>query len=121
MLSSLADCFRQNNFQYLNRLWNTAAGQVGAIRKYWVIDCDYSDTFKDSDIPQMISFIDNECQPLTDMKYVISVPTRNGKHLITTPFDLRHFREVYPNIDVHKNNPTVLYIPKSLDNENKQI
>lgn len=120
MLNSLADCFRQNNFQYLNRIWNTAAGQVGAIKKYWVIDCDYSDDFRDRDIAQMAAFIDRECQPLDKVKYVSCIPTKNGKHLITTSFDLRQFREIYPKIDVHKNNPTVLYIPKSLDNEKQQ-
>jgi hypothetical protein len=44
------------------------------------------------------------------------VPTKNGIHLITNPFNLNAFKFGFPNIDVHKNNPTILYIPKSLDN-----
>lgn len=115
MLNSLADCFRQNNFQYLNRLWNSAAGQVGAAHlKFWIVDCDYSPTFTEENIPEVIEFINNSCQPTGD-KYITTIPTRHGKHIITTPFDLRHFREAYPAIDVHKNNPTVLYIPKSIE------
>lgn len=68
----------------------------------------------------MAAFIDRECQPLDKVKYVSCIPTKNGKHLITIPFDLRQFRKIYLKIDVHKNNPTVLYIPKSLDNEKQQ-
>ena len=29
--------------------------------------------------------------------------------LITTPFNLQQFKEKYPDVDVHKNNPTLLY------------
>jgi hypothetical protein len=34
---------------------------------------------------------------------------KNGVHLITTPFNLQQFKEEYQDIDVHKNNPTLLY------------
>ena len=44
------------------------------------------------------------------------IPTKNGVHLIVErSFNLQKFKEAFPNIDVHKNNPTVLYVPKSLD------
>lgn len=42
-------------------------------------------------------------------KIVMTVPTKSGIHLITWPFDLGQFKVKYPNIDVHKNNPTLLY------------
>ena len=35
--------------------------------------------------------------------------------IITKPFNLKQFKDKYPDIDVHKNNPTILYIPKNLD------
>ena len=114
MLNNLADCFRKRDFQHTNRIWNSAAGQVGAIIKRWVIDCDYSENFGDRDINNVVNFIDRECQPLGIVKFIDCIPTKNGKHIITTPFDSSHFKEVYPNIDIHKNNPTVLYIPNSL-------
>lgn len=114
MLNNLADCFRKRDFQHTNRIWNSAAGKVGAITKRWVIDCDYSENFGDRDINNVVNFIDRECQPLGTVKFIACIPTRNGKHIITTPFDSSHFKEVYPNIDIHKNNPTVLYIPNSI-------
>ena len=42
-------------------------------------------------------------------KVVACLPTKNGYHLITNPFRLDKFKEMYPNIDIHKNNPTLLY------------
>ena len=39
----------------------------------------------------------------------MELPTANGVHFITKPFDLQRFKEIYPNTDVHKNNPTLLY------------
>ena len=114
MLNNIADCFRRNNFQYLNRIWNSAAGQVGAIDKKWVIDCDFDEKFAEEAIPPMAKFINEECMPMGN-KIVAYVRTKNGAHLITRPFDLRKFRGTYPLINIHKNNPTVLYIPKSIE------
>jgi len=37
------------------------------------------------------------------------VPTKSGVHIITRPFNLKKFKEKYPNVDVHKDNPTILY------------
>ena len=46
-------------------------------------------------------------------EFVITVPTKNGWHIHTKPFNYTKIQE--EKIDMHKNNPTVLYIPKSLD------
>jgi hypothetical protein len=73
--------------------------------KTWVVDID--DT--GSDYNEMLLLIDS-LQP-EGGKLVTIVQTKNGLHLITKPFNLQDFRAVYPDIDVHKNNPTVLYIP----------
>lgn len=42
-------------------------------------------------------------------KVCLAVPTKSGVHLITHPFDVGTFQKSFPNIDVHKNNPTLLY------------
>ena len=53
----------------------------------------------------VIKFINN-AEPKID-RTIIEIPTKNGVHLITSPFDRRNF---YSCIDIHKNNPTLLYI-----------
>lgn len=42
-------------------------------------------------------------------KTFMAVPTAHGCHLVTYPFDLGEFGRIYQGIDVHKNNPTLLY------------
>ena len=85
---------------------------------YWIIDVDGPTDGKISE------FIEYECEPLRYCmegphkvyynKIYDYIPTKNGYHIITSPFNLEQFKKKYPNIDVHKNNPTILYIPKSL-------
>lgn len=54
----------------------------------------------------------NTIEPKGD-KILAVIPTLNGVHLITKPFNLQKFKELYPLIDVHKNNPTLLYYEKN--------
>lgn len=52
-----------------------------------------------------------ESLPPDGTKLIKTISTQNGKHIITKPFRLDAFKKTFPDIDVHKNNPTVLYIP----------
>ena len=47
-----------------------------------------------------------------------AVKTKSGFHIITQPFNLLKFKEKYPDTDVQKKNPTLLYLPHSLSDEN---
>lgn len=42
-------------------------------------------------------------------KVFMTVPTKSGVHLVTYPFDIGQFEKDFPGIDIHKNNPTLLY------------
>lgn len=79
--------------------------------KTWVIDLDGVTVPS----PLMTYFIDYECEPITQKpdrgKCIAAIPTKNGIHLITKPFRLDKFKKKYPDVDVHKDNPTILYIP----------
>jgi hypothetical protein len=79
--------------------------------KTWIVDIDDADAVS----PLMMAFIDYECEPkakdVNDGKCITIIPTKNGFHLITKPFNSQTFKEKYPEVDIHKDNPTVLYIP----------
>lgn len=75
--------------------------------KTWIIDIDTKDEATDRAIQE---FINTHCDPI-GMKIIANIPTKSGNHLITSPFNTQTFKEKYPNIDIHKDNPTVLYIP----------
>ena len=76
---------------------------------------DNSDNYPIKDkLYNIETFIDKICEPRDvyphrGAKVIINIPTKSGYHLITTPFNLQQFKEEYPDIDVHKNNPTLLY------------
>jgi hypothetical protein len=76
--------------------------------KKWIIDIDEQDLKK----VQMISNDIKNIEPnKRENKTLAILPTKHGYHLITTVFRLDHFKELHPTIDVHKDNPTILYCP----------
>ena len=66
--------------------------------KRWLLDVDTTDK-------------DERMKIFEDMKdnYIALLPTPNGCHYITEPFDSRKLLEKYPDISVQRNNPTLLY------------
>ena len=116
----------QNGHHNQKGLFDSVVGQLKTSEKRWVIDID--DSKEPS--PMMIAFIEYECRPITVVKFDEAgipighevgpkveaiIPTKNGHHLITKRFDVMKFKEKYPNIDIQKKNPTLLYLPDSLD------
>ena len=76
--------------------------------KTWVVDLDGR-----SDASNIMKYyIEFMCDPKDwNLKIRTTIPTKNGIHLITTPFNLQTFRKRYPDVDVHRDNPTILYCP----------
>ena len=79
--------------------------------KTWIVDIDGTD----APSPLMMATIDYKCEPkakdINEGKCIAIVPTKNGLHLITKPFDRSEFHTKYPEVDVHTDNPTILYVP----------
>ena len=113
----LAQRAYEGDFKKIWKSWNTCAGEIKGEEARWVVDIDHN-----IDNPNLeptwgaiADFIDYECEPIRKIngicvpKVIEDIPTKNGYHLITTPFNLQQFKEKYPDIDVHKNNPTLLY------------
>jgi hypothetical protein len=93
----------------LKKIWKTfdsAAGIVKSDFPHWIIDVDEDMKEKEEEIREFIE----QSKPL-DIKEKIycKIPTVHGFHFITMPFDLYSFKKEYPKIDVHRNNPTLLY------------
>lgn len=106
----LSERLYMNDLKKIWKSWNSCAGEIKGEENRWVIDIDGPTNGEISE------FIEYQCEPIVKNfnGYVISkiieyIPTKNGYHIITTPFNLQQFKEKYPDIDVHKNNPTLLY------------
>jgi hypothetical protein len=92
-------------------VFDSVVGQIKTQEKRWIIDVDDKDTKELVRITEVI----RATRPEGD-KLEACIPTKNGYHLITKRFDVQMFRDVYPHIDIQKKNPTLLYYPKTLDN-----
>ncbi len=92
-------------------LFDSVVGQIKTNEKRWVVDLDTKDNKQIFDVKLTI----DGCQPFGEDKIITEIPTKNGYHLITKRFDVMKFKEKYPEIDIQKKNPTLLYLPNSLN------
>jgi len=106
-LKYLAQRVYEGDFKKIWKSWNTCAGEIKGEEPRWVVDIDSNDIKWN----HVMDDIDTLEPYGMDTKYITNIPTKSGWHIITTPFNLQQFKEKYPDIDVHKNNPTILYIP----------
>ena len=109
MMVALAQRIQDGNTNQKG-LFDSVVGQIKTQEKRWIVDIDT----KDVDIILKIRYIINTCKP-EGLKIHCSIPTKNGYHLITDRFDVKTFSEQYPEIDIQRKNPTLLYFPNSLD------
>ena len=102
----------------IKSLFESACGQTGSCDglKTWLVDFDS----KDIDELNRLKDIIESVEPKDVEKIVETVPTRNGYHLITRPFNKKEFNELYnESIDIHKDNPTLIYMNLK-DDENEE-
>ena len=105
-LIELSQHIYDKNFIDSKNIFNSICGKYhNASIKKWIIDIDIE--ANSSIIESYYNFIEN-LQPIGPKK-IATIPTKNGVHLICTPFDLQTFKRDFPSIDVHKNNPTLLF------------
>lgn len=110
MMVALAQRIQDGNHEQQS-LFDSVVGQLKTHEKRWIIDVD---TKEKSFIEEVATFINVKCKPIQD-KINSIIPTKNGYHLITDKFDVMTFKEKYPDIDIQKKNPTLLYYPDSLE------
>lgn len=100
------------------RMVNRCAGAMTSRISRWVIDVD------DLSLTQpILKWLDeyfkvDAIDRRRTMYLVATIPTVQGKHLITSSFNLEAFSKAFPNVDVHKNSMgTLLYFPNSIKHE----
>ena len=92
-------------------VFDSVVGQLKTYEKRWIVDVDTKDIIE---IGKITYVIDRLCRPLGS-KIITTIPTKSGVHLITERFDVMEFKKHYPDIDIQKKNPTLLYYPNSLN------
>jgi hypothetical protein len=100
-------------------LFDSVVGQIKTQEKRWIVDID-TDSLH---VRNMVINIIESIKPNDgESKIIATIPTKNGVHLITKRFDVMDFAkqikergEEVP--DLQKKNPTLLFYPKSLDDD----
>lgn len=117
MMVALAQRIQDGNTNQKG-LFDSVVGQIKTQEKRWIIDVDNvsMDGFNhDPSQIEMRNFI-NELQKEAGREpHMTFIKTRSGFHIITQPFNVMKFKEKYPDVDIQKKNPTLLYYPNSLD------
>lgn len=109
MMVALAQRIQDGNLEQQN-LFDSVVGQLKTYEKRWIVDIDT----KDFDYVLEVSRFITSLRPVGE-KIEAVIPTKNGVHLITKRFDILGFNLQYPDIDIQKKNPTLLYFPNSLE------
>jgi hypothetical protein len=109
MLAALAERIR-DGVENQKGLFDSVVGQIKTREKRWIVDIDTNDP---DYLMEVRAIINKYCRPEGD-KVITIVPTKNGNHLITERFDVIEFAKHFPEVDIQKKNPTLLYLPNSL-------
>ena len=91
-------------------VFDSVVGQIKTQEKRWIVDIDS----KENGIENLISNEIHKLRP-EGPKVEAVIPTKSGFHLITKRFDVMEFKKKYPEIDIQKKNPTLLYYPNSIN------
>jgi hypothetical protein len=108
LMEDLAHNIRGNHLRTLDKSYSSVCGKHHSEKdKTWIVDIDGDDIRYKLKILRLIRTL----EPYDTNKLIAEIPTKNGYHLITRPFNSQKFSEIYPEISLHKNNPSILYIP----------
>lgn len=111
LLTKMANQMENKNFRDVRKAYDSVCGNYHAeMDKRWIIDVDTPDIVVVNSIQSKVESIQSKIEN-RDYRILARIQSKNGWHLVTNPFNLMEFSKEYPDIEVHKNNPTSLYIP----------
>lgn len=91
-------------------LFESVVGELHSKEKRWIVDIDNKFPAEVADTELIINMCDPEGE-----KIITKLPTKNGFHLITKPFNVEKATKLGLRWEIQKNNPTLLYLPDSLN------
>lgn len=100
----------KNGVYKQQHVFDSVVGKLKTKEKRWIVDIDTKDP---AEVLKIKGVIDNVCRP-EGVKTIDLIPTKNGFHYITEKFDVIEFKKHFPEVEIQKKNPTLLYLPDSL-------
>jgi hypothetical protein len=111
MIKTIIDRVQSGQSNQKN-VFDSVVGKLKTNERRWIVDIDTKDIIEIGEIGYVI---DRLCRPFGN-KIIETIPTKSGVHLITEKFDVMEFKKYYPEIDIQRKNPTLLFFPNSLEN-----
>lgn len=114
LLKKVTTMIIDENYKSVKNAYSSVSGEFSSDEdKKWIVDID--DVNLDGGFgynhESMLCTLRN-LQIETGREPMLTViKTKSGAHIITRPFNVNEFKKLYPNIDIHKDNPTILYVP----------
>lgn len=113
-MQKVANQLMNRDYRSIRKAYESCCGAYpNEPNKKWIIDVDnvsLDAIAHDKGLQKMIEQIE-ELQKQTGREpYLKYIRTKSGFHLISSPFRLDTFCKEYPEMMVHKDNPTILYI-----------
>lgn len=106
-----AELVANNNAFQGNSIWDSSCGSTRArgYKSLWIVDVDCKE---ESYLNKIVEII-RQCRHNDDFT-LYTVPTLNGYHILCNGFDTKQFNDFLrdaglDSIDIHKDNPTLLY------------
>lgn len=109
-LRKVTDQIMNKDYRSVRKCYNSVCGaNSNEKEKKWIIDVDVEPGINQRNLMIEIMGGLRNIEPIGG-KIIDTIPTKNGFHLITKPFNVQQAREWLKH-DIHKDNPTILYIP----------
>jgi len=109
----IANQFKNQDYLSVRKSYDSVCGTSEGMNqknRRWVVDIDTHDVETIKEISEFINSIQPVSRDGDATRIICSLKTLNGIHLITNSFRLDTFKQKYPDVDVQRNNPTLLYI-----------
>lgn len=98
------------DFKSIKKAYSSVCGLHSVEKnKIWIIDVDTKEKRKVVEIEHFINLLHKKLVTKEEYHVIDILETVNGYHIISNPFNMQDFSSEYPTIDVHKDNPTILY------------
>lgn len=102
------DMALNGNWGGMRHIYNRAMGLSTPIHKIWLWDVDELNQ-RATDLGTLLGSTYNDGADIPVL--LAAIPSRKGVHYITMPFSHISISTIFPEVQLHKDNPTNLYIP----------
>lgn len=117
-LKQISEVLSNKQYEFVQKSFSKACGRTNSeARKVWIVDLDREDFSLNSEFHEAVDNVYKLIRELQseinnrDYKILGQVPTPNGLHILTNPFNVKKFNDILGEDapDLKKDNPTILY------------